>query len=167
MLTKMMEWVSRHILLAPLMMVLLLFGCKSQKLPIVTQSEKTTITVTEREIPVFTPQIDVSAKGKVFVTPEGIPKLGEISVSSNLDPEKPKPKVKATIDEKGNLNIDVTIPEDSTHVTARDTTKNIETMNTQYVEVEKDLSWWQQTLIYIGIFVVLIGFIIFVLRLKK
>ena len=164
MLTKMMRWVSRHIRFAPLMMIMFLFGCKTQKLPIVTQSEKTMITVTERDIPVFTPQIDISAKGKIFITPEGFPKLGEVSVSSNLDPERPKPKVMASIDEEGNLNIDVTIPENTMNVTARDTTRNTETTNTEYVEVEKELSWCQQTLIYVGGLVILFVFIRFVLK---
>ena len=164
----MMRWVSRHILLAPFMMVFLLFGCRSQMIPVVTTSKETTVTVTERDVPVFTPQIDISARGKVFVSPDGIPKLGVIKVTSNSDkPDNEKPKVSATIDEQGNLNIDVTIPPDTTRVTVSDSTKQTRIENTKYVEVEKKLSWWQQTLIYAGALFILIGFVRFVTVIKK
>lgn len=157
MLTKMMEWVSKHILLAPFMCLLVVFllSCKSQK-PIVT-TEKTTITITERDVPVFTPMTKVNASGKIIIDPNGLPKLGVLKITdnSNKPPDK-QPKISVNLDKVGNLNVDVVIPEDTFCVKVNDTTKVTTTSNTEYVEVEKDLTWIQQTLIYVGVLAVII-----------
>ena len=158
----MMEWVSRFIRLAPFMMLIFfLCGCRSQQIPIV-KSEKRTIRVTQREVPVFTPESSIKINGKISWNHQ-LEKfeLSNIEASSKDKPNK-KPKISVSVDSCGNLDIGVTMPSDTLIAVANDSTITDERENV--VLCEKELTWWQKSLMFIGSFAVIFFLFKFVLR---
>ena len=141
------------------LLVSVMWSCRTQKV-VVAEKETTTITVHEREIPVFTPEIDVNAQGKIWIDPSGKLKLGDIKVTTNSDKPQPKqPKVNVELDSLGNLNVDVVIPEDTTHVVANDSTIQTNHEKNNYIEVEKENPWWKKALMFAGIIFIIVIFV--------
>ena len=157
----MMEWVSKFIRLAPFMMIFFLCGCRSQQIPVV-KSQKRTIRVTQREIPVFTPESTIRINGKIIWNHQ-LEKfeLKDIEASSKDKPNK-KPKISVSVDSLGNLDIGVTMPSDTLIAVANDSTITDEKENV--VLCEKELTWYQKSLMCVGFFAVAFFLIKFVLR---
>ena len=136
--------------------VLGICSCRTHKV-VISEKETTTVTVHQRKVPVFTPQKKVSAQGKIWIDPDGFPKLGEIKVTSDSEkPQHKKPDVSVKLDSLGNLDIDVVIPEDTVSVVVSDTTKSTVSESTSFVEVEKDNPWWKKALMWLGSFAFII-----------
>lgn len=118
-------------------------------------TEKTTVTITQRDVPVFTPLLEAKGHGKIWIDPKGLPRMKEFKVTSNSNkPPDKQPKISVNLDQEGNLNVDVVIPEDTLYVEASDTTKVTATKNTEYVEVEKENPWWKKMLMFLGVLVI-------------
>ena len=143
-----------------------MWSCRTQKV-VVSEKETTTIAVHERDIPVFTPQVDVNAVGKIVVGANGFPRLDGIDVTTNSDkPLDKQPKVSVELDSLGNLKVNVVIPEDSVNVSVADTTKYTERETNNYIEVEKENPWWKKVLMCVGFFAVIV-IIVILARITK
>ena len=143
------------------MMIFFLCGCRSQQIPVV-KSQKRTIRVTKREIRVFTPDSTIRINGKISWNHQ-LEKfeLKDIEASSKDKPNK-KPKISVSVDSLGNLDIGVTMPSDTLIAVANDSTITDEKENV--VLCEKELTWYQKSLMCVGFFAVAFFLINFVLR---
>ena len=128
MINKIMKWVSKHILLAPFMFLMIVVFCSCKSQIAVMPSEKHELTVTQRKVQIDVPPAEASIfaqikydKGKYYL------KEFQRVTNENLH-------LKMEMDSLGNIKILAKVPPRKVDVMVNDSTKTSIYKEVQYVE---------------------------------